>query len=494
VVTDEQVRHLRQKLADGKTMQVAALAAGMSERSAYKYKSGPLPSSRREPRSWRTRKDPFEEVWAELIEPLLAADEDGELQSTELIKMLMEKRPGQFSSGQVRTLQRRVTEWRALHGPPKEVMFPQERVPGRECAIDFTHCTELRVTIAGTLFAHLLFHFVLGYSGWRWVQVALGETFEALVSGLQGALWALGGVPAVVRQDNLSAATHTLRESGGRALNKRFRDVLDHYGLESSRIEPGKGHQNGVAEKGHDVLKTKLAHALVERGSRDFGTVDEYLAFVRDVIERRMPPDPTRMAEERSRLHPLPSVRLPDYTKHDAKVRAWSTIHFAKKTYSVSSRLMGKKVEVRQFADHIEVYFRGKLADTMPRIRGEQSYRVDYRHVIWSLVRKPGAFARYRYREELFPTLTFRRAYDALLQDRGERADIEYVRILHLAASTMETDVEAALEDLLSRGKPVDYAAVKALAAPSNAPVPEVHVPPPNPAEYDFLLAAGGEP
>src|SRR5690554_1421220 len=93
-------------------MQVAALAAGMSERSAYKYKSGPLPSSRREPRSWRTRKDPFEEVWAELIEPLLAADEDGELQSTELIKMLMEKRPGQFSSGQVRTLQRRVTEWR----------------------------------------------------------------------------------------------------------------------------------------------------------------------------------------------------------------------------------------------------------------------------------------------------------------------------------------------------------------------------------------------
>ena len=309
----------------------------------------------------------------------------------------------------------------------------------------------------------------------------------------RGALWALGGVPAVVRQDNLSAATHTLRESGGRALNKRFRDVLDHYGLESSRIEPGKGHQNGVAEKGHDVLKTKLAHALVERGSRDFGTVDEYLAFVRDVIERRMPPDPTRMAEERSRLHPLPSVRLPDYTKHDAKVRAWSTIHFAKKTYSVSSRLMGKKVEVRQFADHIEVYFRGKLADTMPRIRGEQSYRVDYRHVIWSLVRKPGAFARYRYREELFPTLTFRRAYDALLQDRGERADIEYVRILHLAASTMETDVEGALEDLLSRGKPVDYAAVKALAAPSNAPVPEVHVPPPNPAEYDFLLAAGGE-
>src|SRR5690606_35073302 len=185
----------------------------------YKYKSVPLPSSRREPRSWRTRKDPFEEVWAELIEPLLAADEDGELQSTELITMLMEKRAGQFSSGQVRTLQRRVTEWRALHGPPEGAMVPGEREPARECAIDFTHGTGLRVTIAGPLFAHRLFPFVLGYSGWRWVQVALGESFEALVSGLLGALWAVGGVPAVVRQANLSAATHTLRESGGRALH-----------------------------------------------------------------------------------------------------------------------------------------------------------------------------------------------------------------------------------------------------------------------------------
>lgn len=93
------------------------------------------------------------------------------------------------------------------------------------------------------------------------------------MSGLQGALWALQGVPAVVRQDNLSGTTHALEEQGGRALNLRFKAVLDHYGLDSSHIEPGKAHQNGVAEKGNDVLKSKVAHALVERGSRDFATV-----------------------------------------------------------------------------------------------------------------------------------------------------------------------------------------------------------------------------
>src|SRR5947207_10275089 len=110
-------------------------------------------------------------------------------------------------------------------------------------------------------------------------------------------------------------------------------------------------------------------------------------------------------------------------------VGQWSTIHSVKKTSSVPSRLIGSVVEIRQHAEVIEVLYRNKLTATMPRLRGEQPYRIDYRHVIWSLVRKPGAFARYRYREELFPSLTFRRAYDVLVDARGERADIEYVRI-----------------------------------------------------------------
>ena len=158
--------------------------------------------------------------------------------------------PGQFHPGQARTLQRRFREWRARHGVEPEVYFEQVAVPGREAAIDFTHATDLGVTIAGKPFPHLLFEFVLSYSRWPWVAVAFGETFEALAAGLQGALWALGGVPAVLRSDNLSAATHELKDSSGRDLTTRFRAVLEHYaGCAQARNVPVLGRPDDHAAR-----------------------------------------------------------------------------------------------------------------------------------------------------------------------------------------------------------------------------------------------------
>jgi hypothetical protein len=337
----------------------------------------------------------------------------------------------------------------------------------------------------------LLFQFVLTFSRWRSVTLAFSETFEALVAGLQDALWRLGGVPEVLRSDNLSAATHEL-PSGGRELNQRFAAVVSHYGLRSTRIEPGKSHQNGAVEKANHLLKSALEQSLIVRGNRDFPSVEDYLRFVDAVVAKLNATTEERLVEERPRLRELPTTRLPAFTKYDATVRKWSTIHFGRHTYSVPSRLIGCVVEVRQHPDVVEVIYRGKLAAAMPRLRGDKTYRIDYRHVIWSLVKKPGAFARYRYREELFPSLTFRRAYDALVDARGERADVEYVRILHLAASTFETHVEAALETLLGAGRRFDYADVKAIAAPEQPTVPDVHIPRPDPAAYDTLLAHAG--
>jgi hypothetical protein len=492
MVTDEQVRLLRKKMAEGKTIASAAAAAGMSERSAYVWKDGALPSERKEPRSWRTRPDPFAAVWDSEVVPLLEADADGVLEGTTVIAELRRRHGDAFGDGQLRTMQRRIQQWRALHGPGKEVMFEQVHPPGREGAFDFTDATELGVTIAGQIFAHLLFQFVLSFSKWRWVGLAFSETFEALVRGIQDALWAVEGVPTVWRSDNLSAATHQI-PGGGRELNRRFKDVLDHYGATSTRIEPGESHQNGVVEKANDILKSSLDQALVIRGSRDFASVEKYMEFVGEIRDRLNAPKAARFAEEQKHLRALPASRLPAYTKYTATVRQWSTIHFAHRVYSVPSRLIGCEVEIRQHPDIIEVFYRdrAKPTATMPRLRGERYHQIDYRHVIWSLVRKPGAFVRYRFREELFPSLVFRRAYDALVDARGERADVEYVRILHLAASTLETDVERALEALLARGDRFDFAAVKALAAPDKPVVPHIDIPPPDLSVYDRLLAGG---
>ena len=490
MVTDQQVRLLRQKRMEGKSQVAAAAVAGMSERTARKWETGPLPSSGNPARTWRTRRDPFEEVWAEEIVPLLERDVERVLQATTLLELLESRHPGRFALGQLRTLQRRVRDWRALHGPDREVYFEQAHPPGREAQIDFTHGAELGVTIAGEPFDHLLFEFILSFSGWRCVGLAFGETFEALVDGLQGALWSLGGVVEVVRSDNLSAATHELKRSGGRVLTERFAAVLAHYGLRSTRISPGRSHENGVVEQGHYRLKSAIAQALVIRGSRDFATVEAYEVFVREVVERLNRAKLARFAEERAHLKPLPAFPVPAYTKYSVSVRRWSTIRIGNKTYSVPSRLRGHEVEVRQYANQIEVFYQGQLVERMPRLRGGREHRIDYRHVIWSLVRKPGAFARYRYREELFPTSTFREAYDALYGFRGERADVEYVRILHLAASTMEALVERVLRDLLERRVRFDYAMVRELAAPARPSVPPLTTPTtPDLRVYDALLS-----
>jgi hypothetical protein len=490
MVTDEQVRLLRQKRMEGKTQETAAAAAGMGVRTARKWETGPLPSERKRARTWRTRVDPFKGVWAAEIVPLLRRDEDRILQATTVLELLESRYPGRFGPAQLRTLQRRMRDWRATHGPDREIYFEQVHSPGREAQVDFTDGSELGVRVAGELFDHLLFEFILSFSGWRSVGLAFGETFEALVDGLQDALWALGSVPQVVRSDNLSAATHELKRSGGRALTERFAAVLAHYGMRSTRIHPGRSHENGVVEQGHHRLKSALAQSLVIRGSRDFEAVEAYEAFLQEVVERLNRPTLGRLAEERAHLAPLPPTRVPAYTTYHVKVRKWSTVRIANKTYSVPSRLRGHEVEARQYANVVEIYYGGVRVERMPRLRGGQEHRIDYRHVIWSLVRKPGAFARYRYREELFPTPTFREAYDALCRFRGERADVDYVRTLHLAASTMESVVEQALRALLDAGGRFDYTTVRELAAPITPALPELATPvAPDLRVYDALLA-----
>ena len=493
MVTDHQVRLLRRKLREGKTQEAAAAGAGMSVRAARQWQKGGLPSQAKAPRHWRTHKDAFADIWDRDVVPLLESDKDGELQATTLLEFLEDRHPGRFGPTHLRTLQRRIRDWRALYGPDKEVFFEQVHPPGREAAVDFTHATSLGVTIMGQLLRHLLFVLRLSFSKWTWCDVAFGETYEALVASVQGAVWELGGVTTVLRSDNLSAATHELKRSGGRALTQRFKGVLDHYGMESTRIRAGESHENGIVEKAHDLIKSALAQALVLRGSKDFSSLDAYRAFVREVVERthnRHVAD--RLKEERRFLRPLPSSAVPSYTVHRPKVRRWSTIRVGGRTYSVPSRLKGHEVEVRQHPDVLEVRYNGKIVETMPRLRGDRDHRIDYRHVIWSLARKPGAFARYRYREDLFPTLTFRRAYDALCSYRGQRADVEYVRVLHLAASTMESRVQEALEELLEGGQAFDYAVVRAMVTPERPTVPEIRIGTPDLGTYDQLIAEAG--
>jgi len=244
-----------------------------------------------------------------------------------------------------------------------------------------------------------------------------------------------------------------------------------------------------VVEQAHRRTKSILAQMLVLRDSRDFPSLEEYQRWVREVIEREHNALlGEKLVEERRHLRPLPVVALPAYTTFTVKVRRWSTIRVVNHTYSVPARLIGERVRVHLHHDQLEVYYAGKLVERLPRLRGQRWARIDYHHVIWSLVKKPGAFARYRWREELFPSLVFRRTYDALRSFHHERADAEYVRILYLAAVSGEQLVEQTLGELLDGGERFDADRVRLTVRPERPIVPTVTIGAPDLKVYDALL------
>jgi hypothetical protein len=461
MITDAQVRKLMKENTKTGRTGIAAIKSGMSRNTAAKYlNDGRLPSEMKEPRDWRTRPDPFQEHWAE-IETRLQTDPA--LEARTLFEDLLERFPDKYEEGQLRTLQRRIKEWRGATGPNKEVFFPQIHRPGEAMQTDFTWASKLAVTIQGKPFPHMLCHPVLPYSNWEWVTVCHSESLSALKRGVQEALFRLGSAPVYHQTDNSTAATHDLT-SGKRAFNEEYVNLVGHFGMKPRTIAIGKKEQNGDVESMHRGLKSRLKQYLIMRGSNDFENIAAYESWLWRMLAKTNRPRITKLGEELAVMRPVTMAKLPEFSEIDTRVSAWSTVSIKKNVYSVPSRLIGEKIRVRVYEGKIEVYYGGRVQLTTPRLLGRGGHKINYRHVIWSLVKKPGAFRLYRYREDLFPSLVFRRTYDALSDKLGEnQADKEYVRILHLAASTVESDVEVALGLLLEAGMPVSFDGVKGM-------------------------------
>lgn len=486
MITDRQVRHLRRLLRAGETVSRAAWKTGMDPKTARKYRDGKLPSERTTEHTWRTREDPFEGVWEEVHEQL---DENPALQAKVLFEWLSRRYPGRFDDGQLRTFQRGVKRWRATRGPQKEVFFRQEHFPGRLCASDFTWMNDLGVTIRRQPFDHLLYHFVLTYSNWEWATICFSESFEGLSEGLQEALWQLGGVPDRHRSDRLSAAVNNL--SDRREFTDRYRGLMNHYGLTAEKTNPDSGHENGDVESAHRHFKQSVDQALMLRGSRDFESREDYAAFLRELLRQRNAGRRKRFEEERRTLNPLPPRRLESFTRTRVHVNRGSLIRVRKNVYSVHSRLIGEQVDVRVYADRLEVWYAQRRVDILPRLHGSKKHHINYRHVIDWLVRKPGALENYRYRDDLFPTSRFRMAYDTLRERHASKvASREYLAILEMAARTGESAVDDALRFLITNNREINQQEVRRLVEHEEA-IPaatDVVVDAPDLNSFDGLL------
>jgi hypothetical protein len=446
MVTDEQVRRLRKLSNTEKDQEVAAAKAGMDPTTARRYlRLERLPSELKKDRSWRTRGDPFSEVWDAVQKQM---EESPTLEAKTLFEWLQREHPGRFSDGQIRTLQRRIKLWRVTEGPAREVYFSQVHVAGRLCASDFTHMTELGITLGGQTFEHLVYHFVLTYSNWETGTICYSESLESLSEGWQNAVWELGAVAAEHRTDSLSSAVNNM--SNREEFNQRYEAVMRYYGVKPRHTNPASPNENGDCEQSHHRFKRAVEQALLLRGSRDFASMAEYTEFLKHLFAQRNAGRRARLAEELAVMRELPARRMESAKRERVKVDSGSLIHVERNAYSVNSRLIGAQVEARMYLDHVEVWYGQKRVEDLPRLRGRGKHRIDYRHIIEWLVRKPGAFDNYRYQEDLFPTSRFRMAYDGLRESTPGRASKEYLRILQLAAETGEVGVDQALRELLA--------------------------------------------
>lgn len=491
--TNAQVRILMRERALGKTQEQAAAKANLQSRQTVaKYEQlEEYPSEQKRPRTYRTRADAFAADWPEIEEMLRSSPE---LEAKALFAWLCEQKGGQYEAGQLRTFQRRVERWRGLH-QSQIATLDQIREPGEAIQLDGTWLTELGVTIGGLPFKHIFIHCVLPYSNWEWGRVAQSESLSAVRLGLQSSLRKLGYVPQIVQTDNSAAATRRLgiceevAEGQTRGYTAGYVQLLDHYGLAAQSTHIGNPNENGDVEASNGALKRALKQELLLRGSREFADIDAYEAFLFGVMAKRNGGRQVRLAEEIAVMKPVTATALATSIEQKVGVSRSSLIRVLRRTYSVPTSLIGKDVTVHIQEWTIDVYYAGTWVERLPRLIGEQSHHINYRHVIESLLRKPGGFRRYRFRDDLFPRLIFRQAWEQLNQWHApRRADIIYLQILHLAARTLEDDVAAALEILIEQTVPWGKDDVDRLLTPEPVVVPHIEAGTVDLNDYDQLL------
>jgi transposase InsO family protein len=490
-ITDHQMHKYKEQRSDF-TQVAAAAKVGISERSARRIDRTDALPSQRPTRDWRTREDPLAAVWDDEVVPLLRTD--AELNAVTMLEELQRRHAGEYGASVLRTLQRRMRRWRAVHGAEREVYFAQEHPPGRLGLSDFTVADELGIEIDGVAFAHRLYQFALAHSGWRHATVVVGgESFLALSDGLQASLWRLGGVPEEHRTDSLSAAFKNLAEE--QDLTRRYDDLCRHYGMRASRCNPGQSHENGAIESRHDSLKTALDQALRLRGSRRFDDRAGYETFVEEIVQRFNVRTAKRLAVERPMLKRLPARRTAEYEEMPTRVSKYAIFTVKGAQYSAPSQLIGHRLMVRLYAEHVECWLGGQLVLQRRRATHGDGQRrprdIDYRHLVAALKRKPGAFARWVLRDAVFPRAVYRQTWERLAAALPERdACKTMVGLLSLAAEGHEAQLAEELQQLIELDQLPDLLALADLLAPRRSEVPDVAVELPALADYDDLIEA----
>jgi len=443
------------KISNGDTQEGAAACSGFSERSGRRIEKGEGGPNHRKTRRHRTRKDPLADVWKSELLPML--EQQPGLKAITLFEYIQHKYPDSYPDSIRRTLERRVKQWRAKSGPAKEVIFRQIHQPGLMGISDFTLPKEsFQITIRGKELSHILFHFRLPFSGWRYVRVIeTGESFIALSTSLNDAFYRLGGVPQTHRTDSLSAAYKNLNKDEKLDATQRYQEFCEHYGMKPTRNNRGVSHENGAIESPHGHLKQRIGQELMLRGTNDFDCVKSYENWLDSLVSRLNRRVQDKVNEERKYLLPLPISKGMDYDEIVVTVVSTSTIQIKRVTYSVPSRLIAEVVRVRVYEKQLDIYLGSQktleLIRKFPTDNLHRERSIDYRHVIASLVKKPQAFRHSVLRDDLLPNDQFRTVWKRVDSEMDSHLACKFiVNVLSIAA---KGDCEQKLGDWLLEQK-----------------------------------------
>lgn len=498
-ITEQQVKlYMKYKNEKLLTQSACAAKAGISTKSAYFIDQGKHHTySPKKVREYKTRTSQIDDIWSNELSRMLEANP--ELQPKTLLIYLQrtyvdDNNNPIYEDSVLRTLQRRVATWQALHGKPKDVFFPQVHLPGMQALSDFTHMNRREVLINGRIFKHMLYQFRLVYSKWSYVKVIqTGESFQALSEGLQEALSLLGGSPKEHRTDSLSAAFKNLTEDEKKDLTVRYEELCSNYNMQPTRNNKGEGHENGSVESSHGHLKNRIAQELILRGSNEFASVASYETWVQEVVSNSNRRNSKNFAEEKAALQSLPSYKTADYEVRSAKVSKLSMMIIKNITYSMPSRLSGHVLTTHVYQNKIDCYLGSSVVASLERkysTEQKSRYVIDYRHVIHALIKKPRAFRFCKYRDEILPNSTYKDIWDYL--DSTESRDVApkmMLRILKLASDyNCEYVIGQRISDMIAENNQIDIKQIECEFNGANPHIPTVNCMQHSIEQYDSYI------
>jgi hypothetical protein len=490
--------YMHYRKSDNLSQVAAAAKVGISTRSGRTIEKKLHHTCKpQQPRNYKTRSSPIDEIWNNELEPMLQQFPD--LQPKTLFIYLQRTYLDQaglpiYSESILRTLQRYVAKWQAINGKSKAIMFPQEHIPGQQGLSDFTEFNNFLVTIKGKPFKHKFYHFRLVYSKWSYLKVIQsGESMQALSEGLQEALYALGGVPHEHRTDSLSAAFKNLSKEAKDDLTTQYQALCSYYNMTPSRNNKGQKHENGSVESSHGHIKNRMKQEIILRGSHDFSSIEEYKAWVHSIVKSSNERNTRDFETEKLALQPLPKYKTVDYEVKSVSVSNLSLVRIKGLQYSIPNRLSGHTLTLHIYQLDIKMYLGSTFVYSCMRKYQDpkiQPYVINYQHVISALIKKPAAFRYCKYRDEIFPNDEYRKIWEYLERTEPKKiAPKSMLRLLKLAADyDCEAELSQLVMQLIESGQPIKIAAIESQFNLSNPELPNTECKQHELAQYDFII------